>query len=153
MNARQAVEKSYERIAEDGQRPVWISVVDKERALARAAEIDASPKPLPLAGLTFAVKDNIDVESLETTAGCPAYAYRPTTSATVVERPSAWARVKRNTSVRIGGTAMALLVLIALLAPWLGTVDPSLFDPASRDLLPGQRGEITTLEGEQLQHR
>lgn len=74
-------------------------------------------------------------------------------AASVVVQPSAWARVKRNTSVRIGGTAMALLVLIALLAPWLGTVDPSLFDPASRDLLPGQRGEITTLEGEQLQHR
>lgn len=74
-------------------------------------------------------------------------------AASVVEQPSAWARVKRNTSVRIGGTVMVLLVLIALLAPWLGTVDPSLFDPASRDLLPGQRGEITTLEGETVQHR
>ena len=74
-------------------------------------------------------------------------------AASVVEQPSAWARVKRNTSVRIGGTAMVLLLLIALLAPWLGTVDPSLFDPASRDLLPGQRGEITTLEGETVKHR
>lgn len=74
-------------------------------------------------------------------------------SATVHEQPSAWARVRRNGSVRIGGTVMALLVLIALLAPWLGTVDPSLFDAASRDLLPGQRGEITTLEGETIAHR
>ena len=74
-------------------------------------------------------------------------------SATVVVQPSAWARVRRNLSVRIGGTALLLLLLIALLAPWLGTVDPSLFDPASRDLLPGKTGEITTLEGEQLQHR
>ena len=48
---------------------------------------------------------------------------------------------------------LVLLVLIALVAPWLGTVDPSLFDPASRDLLPGKTGEITTLEGETLQHR
>ncbi|WP_233258957.1 ABC transporter permease [Rubrivivax albus] len=48
---------------------------------------------------------------------------------------------------------MALLVVIALLAPWLGTVDPSLFDPASRDLLPGAEGEITTLDGEYLPHR
>lgn len=85
--------------------------------------------------------------------GSPDDAQLSVEAATVVDRPSAWARVKRNTSVRIGGTAMALLLLIALLAPWLGTVDPSLFDPASRDLLPGQRGEITTLEGEQLQHR
>lgn len=74
-------------------------------------------------------------------------------SATVVVQPSAWQRVRRNASVRIGGTVMALLVLVALLAPWLGTVDPSLFDPASRDLLPGARGEITTLEGETIQHR
>jgi len=74
-------------------------------------------------------------------------------AATVHEQPSAWARVRRNASVRIGGVVMALLVLVALAAPWLGTVDPSLFDPASRDLLPGRSGEITTLEGETLKHR
>lgn len=74
-------------------------------------------------------------------------------SATVHVQLSAWQRVRRNMSVRIGGTVMLLLLLLALLAPWLGTVDPSLFDPASRDLLPGKSGEITTLEGEQLQHR
>jgi peptide/nickel transport system permease protein len=73
-------------------------------------------------------------------------------SATVVMQPSAWVRVRRNTSVRLGGVCLALLVVVALLAPWLGTVDPSLFDPASRDLLPGKAGEITTLEGEQIQH-
>ena len=74
-------------------------------------------------------------------------------AATVVPQQSAWQRVRRSTSVRIGGSFLALLVLIALLAPWLGTVDPSLFDPASRDLLPGRSGEITTLEGETLKHR
>ena len=74
-------------------------------------------------------------------------------SATVQVQLSAWQRVRRNTSVRIGGTVMLLLVLVSLAAPWLGTVDPSLFDPASRDLLPGKTGEITTLEGEQLAHR
>ena len=36
--------------------------------------------------------------------------------------------------------------------PWLGTVDPTLFDAASRDLRPGAAGEITTLEGETLKH-
>ena len=59
-------------------------------------------------------------------------------SATVHVQLSAWQRVRRNTSVRIGGTVMLLLVLVSLAAPWLGTVDPSLFDPASRDLLPGK---------------
>ena len=74
-------------------------------------------------------------------------------SATVVVQRTAWQRVRANTSVRVGGTVMALLLVISLLAPWLGTVDPSLFDPASRDLLPGKMGEITTLEGETLKHR
>ena len=74
-------------------------------------------------------------------------------AATVVNQPSAWARVGKSGPVRFGGAVLLLLVLIALAAPWLGTVDPSLFDPASRDLLPGKTGEITTLEGETLAHR
>ncbi len=74
-------------------------------------------------------------------------------SATVFVQPTAWQRVRANVSVRIGGTVMLLLVLISLAAPWMGTVDPSLFDPASRDLLPGAHGEIITLEGETLVHR
>jgi len=58
----------------------------------------------------------------------------------------------KNWSVRIGGTALALLIVISMTAPWLGTVDPTLFDAASRDLRPGQPGEITTLEGETVKH-
>jgi peptide/nickel transport system permease protein len=61
-------------------------------------------------------------------------------------------RVLRNLSVRIGASVIALMVLVAIAAPWLGTVDPSLFDAGSRDLLPGKSGEITTLEGENLKH-
>jgi peptide/nickel transport system permease protein len=61
-------------------------------------------------------------------------------------------KVLENWSVRIGGTALVLLLLIALLAPWLGTVDPTLFDAASRDLRPGEAGEITTLEGDTVKH-
>ncbi|MBI1943601.1 MAG: ABC transporter permease [Betaproteobacteria bacterium] len=57
-----------------------------------------------------------------------------------------------NWSVRIGGGALAALVLIALAAPWLGTVDPTLFDAASRDLRPGEAGEITDLDGETMKH-
>ena len=83
----------------------------------------------------------------------PDYAALSVESATIVTQPSAWARVRRNTSVRMGGGILLLLVVVALLAPWLGTVDPSLFDPVSRDLLPGKTGEITTLEGETIAHR
>lgn len=83
----------------------------------------------------------------------PSYEQLSVEAATIVERPSAWARARRNLSVRIGGSVLLVLVAVALAAPWLGTVDPSLFDPASRDLLPGQTGEITTLDGETLKHR
>ena len=58
----------------------------------------------------------------------------------------------RNWSVRIGGVTLLALVLVAVLAPWLGTVDPTLFDAASRDLVPGAAGEIMTLEGEMRKH-
>jgi peptide/nickel transport system permease protein len=54
--------------------------------------------------------------------------------------------------VRIGASVLALLVLVAIAAPWLGTVDPTLFDAGSRDLVPGGTGEITTLDGEIIKH-
>ena len=73
-------------------------------------------------------------------------------SAAVMRYETAWQRVRRNLSVKLGGSALALLVLIALAAPWLGTVDPTLFDAGSRDLRPGQSGEISTLEGDTLKH-
>jgi len=74
-------------------------------------------------------------------------------AASVVRQESAWQRVRRSWSVRAGGAVLLALALVAIAAPWLGTVDPSLFDAGSRDLLPGKFGEITTLEGEILQHR
>jgi peptide/nickel transport system permease protein len=58
-----------------------------------------------------------------------------------------------NWSVRIGGSVLVLLLALAAIAPWLGTVDPTLFDAASRDLRPGESGEILTLDGETLKHR
>jgi peptide/nickel transport system permease protein len=62
------------------------------------------------------------------------------------------AAVFRNWSVRIGASVLALLVFVAAAAPWLGTVDPTLFDAGSRDLVPGKAGEITTLDGEIIKH-
>jgi len=41
---------------------------------------------LPLYGVPFAIKDNIDLAGIPTTAACPAYAYTPARSAPVVER-------------------------------------------------------------------
>lgn len=61
-------------------------------------------------------------------------------------------KIFSNWSVRIGAIVLALLVVIAIAAPWLGTVDPTLFDAASRDLRPGEAGEITTLDGDTVKH-
>jgi peptide/nickel transport system permease protein len=74
-------------------------------------------------------------------------------AAAVRRTESAWQRVRGSWSVRLGGSVLVVLVIVAIVAPWLGTVDPSLFDAGSRDLLPGGIGEITTLEGDTLQHK
>jgi allophanate hydrolase len=70
--------------------PVWITRVAGSDVMARARELDAleasQRAALPLFGVPFAVKDNIDVAGLPTTAACPAFAYIPERSATVVER-------------------------------------------------------------------
>ncbi len=60
----------------------------KSKLCARAEELEsaADAQKLPLYGVPFAVKDNIDVAGMPTTAGCPAFAYTPEQSATVVER-------------------------------------------------------------------
>ena len=79
----------YDEIARTGERPVWISLVPRDRALARVAEVmrrRAAGEALALFGVPFAVKDNIDVAGVPTTAACPAFAYTPARSATVVER-------------------------------------------------------------------
>lgn len=80
------------------------------------------------------------------------YAELSVESADVRPQESAWERVRRNLSVRIGGSFLALLLVVAALAPWLGTVDPTMFDAGSRDLAPGVSGEMLTLEGEVIEH-
>ncbi len=72
----------YDRIAAQGERPVWISLRSRQDALSRAK---SAPRG-GLYGIPFAVKDNIDVTGLATTCACPAFAYNPARSATVVER-------------------------------------------------------------------
>ena len=77
----------YTRIEETGLNPVWISLVPRETVLSRAAEIEGRDRAkLPLYGVPFAVKDNMDVAGMETTAACPAFAYTAQKTAAVVKR-------------------------------------------------------------------
>lgn len=70
--------------------PVWITRLPEPAVIARARALERSTAAeralMPLYGLPFAVKDNIDVAGVPTTAACPAFAYVPQRSATVVER-------------------------------------------------------------------
>lgn len=87
MKPTEAVAQAYARIEAETKQPIWIAKVSKETALSRAAALEQHPEAasLPLYGLTFAVKDNIDVAGMPTTAACPAYAYTPDKNAPVVD--------------------------------------------------------------------
>lgn len=99
VNARRAsavavMEDTLARLtAYDAIQPqVWIGRASPDDLLRAARSVDArvaAGERLPLAGVPFAAKDNIDVAGLETTAACPAFAYSPDQSATVIERLAA----------------------------------------------------------------
>ncbi len=84
MTVTKKITTLIERLEREPLHPVWIALVPPEQLLKQAAEVDQH-NALPLAGYTFAVKDNIDVAGLPTTAGCPAFAYTPETTAPVVQ--------------------------------------------------------------------
>jgi allophanate hydrolase len=78
------VAQAYARIREHNDPAIFITLRDEAdvRAEARALK-DPS---LPLYGVPFAVKDNIDIAGMPTTAACPAFTYTPKADATCVAR-------------------------------------------------------------------
>ena len=66
----------------------WIYRLTDDAVLAQAQRLEDAPaaRALPLYGVPFAVKDNIDVAGLATTAACPAYAHTAGATATTVQR-------------------------------------------------------------------
>jgi allophanate hydrolase len=77
------IRETYRRIEAHGNRNVWIHLIPEEETLALAESLN---EDLPLYGQTFAIKDNIDLAGVPTTAACPDFAYTPARSARVVER-------------------------------------------------------------------
>jgi peptide/nickel transport system permease protein len=63
-------------------------------------------------------------------------------------RRSLFRRVIANWSVRLGGGVLCMLILATMIAPWLGTIDPTAIDPSSGNLLPGTRADFNNLSGE-----
>jgi allophanate hydrolase len=66
--------------------PVWITRVPDEELMAAARALDGADRSMALYGVPFAVKDNIDVAGLPTTAACPGFANDPERTAPVVQR-------------------------------------------------------------------
>ncbi len=65
---------------------IWIHRLSKEELEPYLKRLEQSdPEDLPLYGIPFAIKDNIDLQDIPTTAGCLEYKYTPTKSAYVVE--------------------------------------------------------------------
>lgn len=75
------------RIHAEDDHHIWIHRLSLEEMLAYAEKLEAQdPASLPLYGIPFAIKDNIDLAGCPTTAACPAYAYTPAQHATVVAK-------------------------------------------------------------------
>src|SRR5579862_4243072 len=88
-NPTEVITTVHARIARDSGTTVWLHRVSLEEALARldhARKRRAQGEDLPLFGIPFAVKDNIDVDGMPTTAACPAFRYVAKASARVVEK-------------------------------------------------------------------
>jgi allophanate hydrolase len=90
-SAESVMAETLSRIAAyDAVQPqVWISRAEPAALIEAARTIDArvaAGERLPLAGVPYAAKDNIDVAGMGTTAACPAFAYEPETDAGVIER-------------------------------------------------------------------
>jgi allophanate hydrolase len=80
---------AYAAIRRRGPDSVWIDLLSLDDALGQVEAADRRRREggaLPLFGVPFAIKDNIDVAGRPTTAGCPSFAYTPETTATVVRR-------------------------------------------------------------------
>jgi len=89
LDVRHVVDEVLKRIAHAGEDKVWISRPTDSALRDRAAALEARRGEfdrLPLYGIPFAVKDNIDVAGMATTAACPGFAYEAKESAEVVRR-------------------------------------------------------------------
>ncbi len=78
----------HDRIAARGDDHVWIHLIDREscKARARALMADPSARDLPLYGIPFGIKDNVDLEGVPSTAAVKAWSRMPDASSPLVQR-------------------------------------------------------------------
>jgi allophanate hydrolase len=129
LSPAQTVARSFQRIRDYNDPAVFISLRDEKDAVAEAESLAAKEAAeLPLLGVPLAIKDNIDVAGLPTTAACPAYSYTPSLDATAV------ARLRAAGAIVIGKTNLDQFAtgLVGVRSPY-GIPK----NPMRADLIPG----------------
>jgi allophanate hydrolase len=124
----QTIRRCYERIRALADPGIFIALRDEADAAAEAEALAAERTRGALFGVPVAVKDNIDVEGLPTTAACPAFAYRPVADAIAV------AKLRAAGAIVIGKTNLDQFAtgLVGIRTPY-----PVPRNPLRADLIPG----------------
>jgi len=122
------IRRCYERIRAVADSGIFIALRDEAAASTEAEALSADKTNGPLFGVPVAVKDNIDVAGLPTTAACPAFAYLPEHDATAV------ANLKSAGAIVIGKTNLDQFAtgLVGTRTPY-----PVPRNPLRSDLIPG----------------
>ncbi|MBS0534739.1 MAG: allophanate hydrolase [Proteobacteria bacterium] len=125
----ETVARCHARIRAHADPALFITLRDEAEAIAEARALEKSGnRDLPLYGVPFAVKDNIDVAGLPTTAACPAFTYKPEHDATAV------AKLRAAGAIVIGKTNLDQFAtgLVGVRSPY--GIPRNTFDP---ELVPG----------------
>lgn len=127
----ETIARVWDRITAVDDPGIFIHLASREEAVAAARALGPfDPAAKPLWGVPFAVKDNIDVAGMPTTAACPDFAYVPTADAAVV------ARLRAAGAIPIGKTNLDQFAtgLVGLRTPYpapRNAVDPALIPGGS----------------------
>lgn len=119
------IDEVFTRLDAVGDPGIFIHLRDRASLRDEAAALGPFDPEMPLWGIPFAVKDNIDAGGIETTAGCPAYAYLPEEDAFVVSR------LRSAGAIMIGKTNLDQFAtgLVGVRTPYgapLNAVDPAI---------------------------
>ncbi len=129
LSPSDVIAETYRRIAAAADPAIFITLRSESEVAAEARALPPfDPVAFPLWGIPFAVKDNIDVGGLPTTAACPAYAYVPDRDAFVV------ARLRAAGAIPVGKTNLDQFAtgLVGVRSPY--GVPRNAIDPA---IVPG----------------
>ena len=129
VSPAQTIARTYQRIRDHNDPAIFISLRDEKDAVAEAEALTRKDAArLPLYGVPFAVKDNIDALGLPTTAACPAFSYSPAHDATAV------AKLRAAGAILIGKTNLDQFAtgLVGVRSPYGIPINP-----IRADLIPG----------------